>query len=69
MSKFIRPGVQVALIGKKNCEGVLDFNQVEHNWCDLTFGILMELLVHESLPLVVEIALLKVYPSLKNKSL
>ena len=26
ISKFVRPGV-VALIGKRNCEGVLDFNQ------------------------------------------
>ena len=26
VSKFVRPGV-VALIGKKNCEGVFDFNQ------------------------------------------
>ena len=27
VSIFIRPGVQVALIGKRNCEGVFDFNQ------------------------------------------
>ena len=26
VSKFVRPGV-IALIGKKNCVGVLDFNQ------------------------------------------
>ena len=26
VSKFVRPGV-VALIGKKNCEGVFNFNQ------------------------------------------
>ena len=55
MSKFIRPGV-VALIGKRNCEGMLDFNTIG---VTLSFGILMELLVPDSLPLVVERALLK----------